>query len=136
MSSRSISTSRLPVRLVAAGVLAGSALLGSCRTPGSLCEEWRQTVISTGLACTALSEEDLDALTQPFDPMNVTRRGCGIVSSVSEPDEIVNDCFPVLNNLADQCAAGAIEPEYAPFVEEFPENLPAACAVGHFQIQR
>jgi hypothetical protein len=136
MSSRSIPTSRLSARLVALGVVAGSALLGSCRTPGSLCEEWRQTVISTGLACTALPEEELDYVTQPYDPMNVTRRGCGIISSVSDPSEIVNDCFPVLNNLADQCAAGAIEREYAPFVEDFPENLPAACAVGHFQIQR
>ena len=131
-----MSTSRLPVRFVAAGVLAASALLGSCRTPGSLCEEWRQTVISTGLACTALTEDELNTLTEPYDAMNVTRRGCGIVSSVNEPQEVVNDCFPVLNNLADQCAAGDIDPLYAPFLEDFPENLPSACSTGHFQIQR
>jgi hypothetical protein len=122
--------------VVVAWALLSCALLGSCRSPGSLCEEWRQSVISAGLACTALSEEDLDRVTLLRDPLNVTRRGCGIVSTVTQPEELVGDCFPILNELTRQCGEGTIEEEFQPFLEEFPENLPAACSTGHFQTNR
>lgn len=128
---------RVATRLALAGLFGASSLFfASCRTPQSLCDEWYTEVYSTGIACTSLSEEELEFRVTPRDPMNPTRRGCGIVSSVSEPNEIVNDCFPILRDLQDQCGAGAVDPLYQEFLEEFPERIPAVCDAGHFEIQR
>lgn len=140
MTSRNASFSRIASRLALAGLVGASSLFfASCRTPQTLCEEWRTEVFATGLACSTISEEDLDRMIGPVDPMNPTRRGCGIIGSVSDPGELVNDCFPILRTLQDLCPdpdALASEPDYAMFAEDFPENLPAACAAGHFEIIR
>lgn len=136
MTSRNASFSRIASRLALAGLVGASSLFfASCRTPQTLCEEWRTEVFATGLACSTLSEEDLDRMIGPVDPTNPTRRGCGIISSVSDPDELVNDCFPILRELQNLCPAPE-DPDYAMFAEDFPENLPAACAAGHFEILR
>ncbi len=108
--------------------------LSACRTPQTLCDELTNTINNTGDACGLGSEWELR------DPMNPLRRGCGIVSAVSQPDELINDCIPFLNDVADQCGAGGgiggVDPEYQDYLMDYPDNLPSFCSTGHFETRR
>ncbi len=143
MTSPKVSLSRIASRLAVAGLVGGSSLFfASCRTPQTLCEEWRTEMLATAEACLTLSDMEFAMLSReigPFDPMNPARRGCGIISSVSEPGELVNDCFPILRTLQDRCPNPAeleMDPDYAMFAAEFPRNLPGVCDAGHFEVIR
>ena len=139
MTSRNASLSRIASRLAVAGLVGGSSLFfASCRTPQTLCEEWRTEMIAAADICLMLDEAGHDDFARevgPIDPMNSTRRGCGIIGSVSQPSELVNDCFPILRELQNTCPAPA-DPDYAMFASQFPRNLPSVCDAGHFEIIR
>lgn len=123
---------RLALAMLASG---GALLLGSCRTPQSLCDEWLNEMAETGITLgVPFDDVEPERFFGPIDPMNPTRRGCGIVSTVSDTNEIVNECFPILREI--RATYPDLDSAYQPFVVDFPDNLPDSCSVGHFEIIR
>jgi len=98
------------------------ALLGSCRTPSSLCSEYfteRQYFEDRcGLVVPPAYTEE--RFCQDDDGLNC---GCGAVATVENPSDVVQDCFRFLQNY--ECGADAERD--ARFLTDYPQNLPEAC---------
>lgn len=109
--------------LLASFAVGATLLLGACRSPQSLCQEYMDHVNVAYDACGVAGEAVI------VDPRDPERSGCGIVSGVSNPDEIVSRCIPFLERVA----SGEVACDDERFAE-FPENAPYYCDPSHFTI--
>lgn len=98
--------------------------VSGCRTPQSLCNEYFDERNAFEDAC-ELPFTDRALVCQDDDE---TTCGCGAVSSVQNPNDIVQDCFRFFRNQSESCDS--------PRLQEYPEHLPEACNVtSHFFYQ-
>ncbi|MBN8615651.1 MAG: hypothetical protein J0L92_33960 [Deltaproteobacteria bacterium] len=106
------------------GVLAVSlAVLSSgCRTPQSLCTEYFDRRAQWEVDCYGEERTDRMRFCQDDDEVNC---GCGAISVVENPSDIVTDCFGYFDR--------SLERDMCPPLEDYPMNLPEACnPTSHF----
>ncbi|MBX7196429.1 MAG: hypothetical protein K1X94_30530 [Sandaracinaceae bacterium] len=115
----------MSLRVLGSCVVLGLALLGSgCRTPQSLCNEYFDERNNFEDAC-GLPITDRELVCQMDDE---TTCGCGAISTVENPQDIVQDCFRFFHNQSSTCDS--------PRLVDYPENLPEACNIQtHFFYQ-
>lgn len=93
-----------------------------CRTPVSLCEEYFDERNAFEDAC-GLPFTERDEWCQDTARLHC---GCGVVSTVSAPDELVQECFRFFRTQSESCDS--------PLLDRYPESMPSICETrGHFR---